>query len=111
MGLSIIGIVVWQRSTIALRQRQCEWRCIVTFYLLGHHLEDCGVEGLKVLELIAISISLSKVKDQVPPVAVGVQFSTYHVLVQMRVTQVVRAKSESLTGFDDGITGTVQVNL
>ena len=85
MGLSIIGIVVWQRSTIALRQRQCEWRCIVTFYLLGHHLEDCGVEGLEVLKLVAIGICLSEIEHEVPPVVVRVKLGSSHVLVEVRI--------------------------
>ena len=40
--------------------------------LLRHHLEVGRVEGLEVLELVTISISLGEVEDQIPSVAVGV---------------------------------------
>ena len=92
-------------------QGQGEWRGVITLNLLRHHLEVGRVEGLEVLELVTISISLGEVKDQIPSVAVRVQLGSDHVLIQMRITQIVRAKSESLAGFDDGVTGTIQVNL
>ena len=92
-------------------QGQGEWRSVITLNLLRHHLEVGRVQGLEVLELVTISISLGEVEDQIPSVAVGVQLGPYHMLVQMRITQVVRAKSEPLAGFDDWVTGTIQVNL
>jgi len=110
MLLSLTEIIVSERTSILLRDRNLRCGLIESFNLLSHNGELAWIQQLGILEFVAISILSGEVKNKIPLIIVGVELGISHVLIQSGVGQVVRAKSEIVRALNDGIVVGIQID-